>query len=439
MTPTDAVEYLHGLPRWATAGEPAYEPGLDRIRALLERMGRPQEGVSAVHVAGTNGKGSTAAMVAAIGTAYGERVGLHTSPHLRSVRERMRVDGEPAPPDWLAGAVERYRPLFEQVRPSFFEATFALSLAYFAEEEVDRAVVEVGMGGRLDATNVLEPELTLVTHVGLDHTAFLGETVEAIAREKAGILEPDVPVLVGTMPPEASAVIAEVAREKDAPFHAVRGEVTVRRSPDGGTMTAVTPEAVYPDLRPGLTGSHQIENARLALRTAELLYPAGERRRTAVEDGLARVRELARLRARMEVVQEEPAVIVDVAHNTESLQRTLGAIRARYLGEDGSLYVLLGVMRDKDVDGMVRLLAESGASVRPVELPGERAFGAGDLRDRLIEADVPVPAEEDAFTVQAGLSWYADRRGSEDVLLCTGSHRVAGAVLDLVEPVRTGS
>lgn len=422
MTPREAADFLHALPRWATSGERAYEPGLARIRALLDRMGRPQDRFETVHVAGTNGKGSTASMLAAIGTAIGERTGLHTSPHIRTLRERMRVDGEEAPAGWLAEAVARYRPAFEEVGPSFFEATLALSLRYFRDRGVDRAVVEVGMGGRLDATNVLEPTLCLITHVGLDHTEHLGETLEEIAREKAGIVEEGVPVLAGRMPAEAAAVIAAVARERGAPFRYV---------PDTGR----------PNLHVGLPGAHQWANALLAVRAAEQLYPSGERRSEAIARGLSEVAELAGLRARTELVQEEPAVIVDVAHNPESLERTVEAVvspGASFLEEEGSLYVLLGLMADKDARGMAEVLKGRVAGVFPVELEGGRALSAAALRTVLARTSVPAAPAGGAATVEAALSWYGSEAGGEDALLCTGSHRVAGAVLDLLEPVRAG-
>jgi dihydrofolate synthase/folylpolyglutamate synthase len=248
-----------------------------------------------------------------------------------------------------------------------------------------------------------------------------------------------------------------LAAEREAPLHVVDREVTVRESSaprrsDGGSdphLTAVSPEAVYPGLQLGLTGPHQQKNALLAFRAAELLYPlpsapteAEEReRREAIATGLREVRERAGLRARMELVQEEPPVIVDVAHNAESLEATLDAVRVAHGGEEAALYVLFGVMADKDVSGMEELLAERADGVFPVELSGERALSASDLRARLGEAGVSLVAEEGERlepTVEAGLAWHAAHAGPEDVLLCAGSHRVVGAVLDLVAPVRTG-
>src|SRR5690606_30389522 len=211
MTYADALTVLHALPRFAEAGAAAFRPGLARMRALMEAMDLPHERFASVHVAGTNGKGSTASMTAAMATAAGWRVGLHTSPHLFDVAERLRLDGTPAPHAWIADAVARYRTDFARIEPSFFEATVALSFRYFADEGVDLAVVEVGLGGRLDATNVLTPRACGITTLGLDHTDLLGDTLEAIAREKAGIAKPGVPLLTSAAQPEALAAIRETA------------------------------------------------------------------------------------------------------------------------------------------------------------------------------------------------------------------------------------
>jgi len=184
MSRPDALDYLLNRPQFANVADDAHKPGLERMHTLMDEMGDPHEALRTVHVAGTNGKGSVSAMVAAIATAAGLRTGLHTSPHLTHVTQRMRIDGTPAPTDWLAGAVEEYRPLFDRVEPSFFEMTVALTFLYFAEQNVDLAVVEVGLGGRLDSTNVLHPALSIITNIDLDHTDLLGDTIGAIAREK---------------------------------------------------------------------------------------------------------------------------------------------------------------------------------------------------------------------------------------------------------------
>lgn len=428
MTSNDALAYLRTLPRFAGVADEAYRPGLERMDALMDAMDRPHTAVPSVHVAGTNGKGSTASMIAAIATASGRRAGLHTSPHLVHVAERMRVDGVPAPTAWLAEAVERYRADFERIGPSFFEATVALSLRYFAEEDVDLAVVEVGLGGRLDATNILRPELALITSIDLEHTALLGDTLAAIAREKAGIVKPGVPVLTAVHQPEALDTIRDVASVQDAPLHIVADEVTVFRADaalDHSMLGVETPVHRYEALRVGLGGAHQQSNALLALRAAELLgIDAGSIRR-----GLRDVRRLAGLRGRLEILRRNPLVVFDVAHNPSGLAATLAALRPTLTRKNGRLHVLLGLMRDKDLDAIAALLREASARVTPTALPGDRALPADALHDGLATCNVDVQAP--ATVAEA---WAAFHRDADDgdVLLVTGSHQMMEPALQIV-------
>ena len=317
-----ALDRLLALPRFADAGAAAYTPGLDRMCALLAAMGNPERTVPALHVAGTNGKGSTASFAASIAQAAGVRVGLHTSPHLLHVGERMRIDGVPASDSWLDDAVERHADLFARVGPSFFEATTALAFLRFAEAGVDLAVIEVGLGGRLDATNVITPVVSLITSIGLDHTDLLGDTLAAIAREKAGIAKPGVPLL-HSLPRtrsgavaqnEAVASLEQTARDAGAPVEAVRETCRVEiESPVPLVIHLETPRADYGRVAVGLPGAHGAWNAALAVRACEIavagLTPA------AVADGLRSVSARTGLRGRGE--DAEPGIVLDVAHNDD--------------------------------------------------------------------------------------------------------------------------
>jgi dihydrofolate synthase/folylpolyglutamate synthase len=426
MTPADAIAFLHDLPRFAGVVDDAYRPGLERMEALMDAMDRPHTAFPSVHVAGTNGKGSTASMIAAIATADGQRTGLHTSPHLTHVTERMRIDGKPAPTDWLAEAVARYRADLDRIRPSFFEATVALSFLYFAEQQVDRAVVEVGLGGRLDATNVLQPELALITSIDLEHTALLGDTHAAIAVEKAGIIKPGVPVLLGVRQPDALDAIRRIAREREAPLHALDAEVEVMRTEaalDHSVLDVDTPVRPYEALRVGLGGAHQQRNALLAVRAAERLGLCV----AAIRTGLRDVRRLSGLRGRLEVLQHEPLVVADVAHNPSSLAATLDALGPALEAQGGRLRVLLGLMRDKDVRAIAERLEVADAIVTPVGLPSERALPAEALRNALTHHDVHVTAPS---TVEAGITAFLQHAAADEVLLITGSHQVIELLVD---------
>ncbi len=425
----DAEAYLLALPRFAEQGVTAMKPGLERMEALLSAMGRPHEAFESVHVGGTNGKGSAASMIAAVGTAGGLRVGLHTSPHLHTLRERMRLDGQPAPEAWVADAVARYRAAFERVGPSFFEATVALSLLYFAEERVDLAVVEVGLGGRLDATNVLTPRIAVITNVARDHAELLGETLPEIAREKAGIAKPGIPLLtaaegddvLNALRTEATRRGAEVVRAQDE----VRLTV-VASGPDGLTIDLTTPVRRYEGLRVELAGEHQAWNAALAVLAAERVAEAAERGEQAVRWGLANVRKHAGLAARCEVLQRVPTVLADVAHNADGLAAALAFARSL---TDGRLFVLLGAMRDKEPLALAGRLAAAQATVLPVGLGVPRALPPAAWH-RLLEAQhIPTIAPPD---IAAGLAWFLREAAATDTLLVTGSHLTAAAARDLL-------
>ena len=426
MTYPEALALLDALPRFADAGAAAYKPGLDRMTALMDAMGRPHARLRAVHVAGTNGKGSTASMVAAVGTASGRRVGLHTSPHLFDFAERLRLDGRPTPHDWIADAVARHRDDLARIAPSYFEASVALSFLYFAEAGADLAVVEVGLGGRLDATNVLPTEALAacgVTAIGLDHTDLLGTTLPEIAREKAGIAKPGVPLLTSAEGLEVLAAITVTAAAAGAPVERVRETVALAveaDAPEGLTLRLRTPVRDYGRVRLGLAGAHQAWNAALAVRLAEVAMPDASPE--AVRAGLADVRRLSGLHGRCEAWQAHPRIVADVAHNPDGWRAALAC--ARPVGT-GRLWTLVGVMADKDVDGLAALLAEAGATALPVALPSARAMGRGALAARLAARGVPVV---DVADVAAGVAHFRQHAGPEDVLLVTGSHLAVEAL-----------
>ena len=451
---SDGERRLLALPRFAT-DVGAYRPGLDRIRALLAALGDPQKAFPAIHVAGTNGKGSTASLAASVAQAAGLRVGLHTSPHLLTLRERMRVDGEPAPAAWLDAAVGRLADVLAEVGPSFFEATVALSLAYFAERSVDLAVVEVGLGGRLDGTNVVEPVVSVVTHIGLDHTDLLGETVDQIAVEKAGIARPGVPFLHAV---EAGREALEAeARRRGAPVENVRQSCAV-----GAGLR--TPARDYGPVRVGLAGPHQAWNAALAVRAVEVAFerwtaPPASRPVTgsqadtlsssrvrgtvgspaersdgrsdrgsgvrglspqAARAGLAEVAQRTGLRGRAERWRPDPRVTLDVAHNADGWRAALAA-----LAPGGQLWAVVGVMADKDAGALADALAEHAARAVAVDLGTGRALAPDALADRLRQRGVPAETGD----VLAALAAFRAEAGARDRLLVTGSHQTVAAFL----------
>lgn len=430
MSSTDAVDYLLELPQFANVADEAYEPGLERMERLMDAMDRPHEALRAVHVAGTNGKGSVASMVAAIATAAGLRTGLHTSPHLTHVTQRMRIDGTPAPRDWLAEAVQRYRPVFERVGASFFEATVALTFRYFAEQQVDLAVVEVGLGGRLDATNVLRPALALITSIDLDHTDLLGDTIEAVAREKAGIIKPHAPAATGVTQEEAREAIAEVAAAQNVPLHVVQEEAQWRAPHadlSGSVLDLETPVRQYDRLRLSLPGAHQQSNAALAVRTTELILPAVQASADPVYTGLSKVREFTGFHGRLEVLQSSPLIVVDVGHNPPAIAASLDTVAPIVTKRGGTLYVLLNMPRDKGIDEVADLLANRMARVTPIPIDTRRALSPDEMTETLRAHGVIVKPSK---PVEEALAEFQRTASPEDGLLLIGSHKLVEILPD---------
>jgi len=389
---------LENLPRFATSGAVAMNPGLDRIRALLAAMDHPERGMPVMLVAGTNGKGSVASMVAAIGTASGLRMGLHTSPHLLNVTERMRVDGTPAPAAWLDATLDRYRPDLERIGPSFFEVTVALSLLWFREARVHAAVVEVGLGGRLDATNIREADVSVITSIGMDHTDLLGATLPAIAREKGGIIKRGKPVVLGCMESDAERELEALAGAAGA--QVLRGDAVV------------LPAGLSVDL----PGPHQQRNARIAVAAARAWHGAGITD-VAVRTGLEQVRALSGLRARLETVSTSPRIIVDMGHNADAIATALAA-----LSDDPVDVVLLGLLRDKDAAAVGRVLQDMfHGDLWLVSTPGDRGQSAAELAKGLSRSSARLfPTVADACS---------EMLRSRTSSLCIGSHHVAAEIL----------
>ncbi|HLI51265.1 MAG TPA: folylpolyglutamate synthase/dihydrofolate synthase family protein [Thermomicrobiaceae bacterium] len=332
--------------------------GLRRTEWLANALGRPDQRYPLVHVAGTKGKGSTAAFASAILQASGRKVGLYTSPHLHTFRERFQIDGEPIGREAFAQLVDELAPLnarLGQERPEWgeataFELTTVLAFLAFARAEVDLAVIEVGLGGRLDSTNIIDPTVSVITPISFDHMAILGTTLAQIAAEKAGIIKPGRPVVVGVQPDEARVTIERIAGERGGPLVLAGRDWQTSGTSESFDLSG--PWGTYERLSLGLVGQHQVENAATAVAACWQLEQAGITvDEVAVRAGLAGVTWPGRL----EVVQERPKVVVDGAHNVDSIRRLLAALSDHF--DWHNLIFVLGIARDKDIAGMLELLA----------------------------------------------------------------------------------
>lgn len=395
--------------------------GLERTAWLLRALGNPERRYPSVHIAGTKGKGSTAACLASILDAAGYRVGLYTSPHLHTFRERIQIAGLPIDPDLFAqlmaelaaanAALVAERPDWGEA--TAFELATALALLAFARAGADVAVVEVGLGGRLDATNVLLPEVAAITSISYDHTQILGNTLAEIAREKAGIIKPGRPVVSAPQRPEAKEVIVRTAAERDAPLLLGGRDWAVEGTP--ARFSYRGPGGELRDLRLALRGAHQVENAGVALAVVQLL---GERGFSISEQamwiGLAQVRWPGRL----ESLRQRPLVVADGAHNVDSAERLAQALRAEFTWR--RLILILGIARDKDIPGIVRALAPLANQVVAVASHSPRAAAPERILAAVGEAAPDVPARA-AGSVAAALDDALGRAGPEDLILVTGS------------------
>jgi dihydrofolate synthase/folylpolyglutamate synthase len=322
---------------------------LDRIRAFVEELGNPHLRYPTVHVAGTSGKGSTATMLAAIFESDGKRVGLHTKPHLASVTERVRIDGTPIAEDAFGELLSEMMPAIERValdhgRPTYYETLLALAFVAFAQAEVDVAVIEAGIGGRLDGTNVLQPRVAIITNVSLDHTEILGDTTELIARDKAGIAKPGVPLVSDASDPDARREIEAICAEVGAPFVSVRDTVTIdarRGERYGQSFAVVTPVDRYEISLPVL-GAFQQRNAAIAIRALEQLDGDLRPAKRAIGDGLARLV----IPGRMEFFPSHPSVVFDVAHNPDKMAHLADALEETFPGRRFSFVIAMAETRD---------------------------------------------------------------------------------------------
>ncbi len=413
----ETLDYLYGLERFGM------KLGLDNVKALLSRLDNPQERLRFIHVAGTNGKGSVCAFLDSILRAAGYRVGLYTSPHLVRFNERIRVNGSEIPDEEVVRLTEEIRPQAQVLaqgskasHPTFFEFTTALSFRYFLEQDVDVVVLEVGLGGRLDATNVVRPEVGIITRLGLEHTEHLGRSIERIAREKAGIIKEGVPVW--TLQQPGVEVIERRCGELGAPLRLVGRNLTVSRQPDGteGQRVLFTNEDSWAyEIK--LLGAYQAENAALALGAVHELRTRGWR---ITESAVRRGFSDARWPARLQLYGRHPFVVLDCTHTVAGAERLRESIEEIF--PDRRVVMVVGILRDKDLGGIAERLAPICRAVIATQPKTERAYSAETVSDafRGVEKVYMATSVEEATEKAIAMAT------PKDVVLITGSLYTAG-------------
>ena len=430
MTYSEAIQYLYdSAPAFHLVGASAYKPGLDNVLALMEQFGNPHTKFRSIHVAGTNGKGSTSHLIAAVLQAAGYKVGLYTSPHLVDFRERIRINGQPIPEEKVVAFAERILDFRFQIsgsKYSFFELTTTLAFDYFAREQVDIAVVEVGLGGRLDATNIITPLVSVITNIGFDHTEFLGHTLKDIAREKAGIIKPGVPCVIGETDPETEPVFIEAAKQNGLWGEGLETtDCRIWFADQCGYMRKRRQrEAPICQLQ-GLYQDKNQQTAYIALQVLRNYTPYTLHLTPyTISEGFANVCTLTGLRGRWEVLRDKPLTICDTGHNSHGIKYVAEQLRALNI-KHSTLHIVFGMVNDKDIDIVLNLLpkdaqyyftqAKTHRAIPASEL--QVKFGAGQAFPTVIEA------------VQAAQKEATD----EDIIFIGGSNYVVGEALTLFD------
>lgn len=419
MNYTEALEYIHGV-SWTFC-----KPGLERIGELCERLSHPQKKLKFIHIAGTNGKGSTSAMLDSVLRAAGYKVGLYTSPYIRVFNERMRIDGENIPDDELASLTEYIKPIAEQMadKPTEFELITALAFEYFARHNCDIVILEAGMGGRLDSTNIIDTSvLSVITGIALDHTAFLGDTVEKIAKEKAGIIKKNVPVIYGGSDESAKSVIENKAKEMGSEFVAVDySSLKINSMALEGTNFDY---ADYSGLKISLLGSYQPRNCAIVLNVVEILRKKGfEISDSALREGLAS----AMWQGRFEILSCDPLIIFDGAHNPQGIEAAVESVKL-YFGVQ-KICLVTGVLRDKDYTYIATKLSEIAEAAFTFTPDSPRALAAEEYAKVLQGAGIEAQSADSIKVALDKAKAYAMVNNCP--IICAGSLYAYAALIDL--------
>ncbi|MCX8019926.1 MAG: bifunctional folylpolyglutamate synthase/dihydrofolate synthase [Chitinophagaceae bacterium] len=435
MNYRETLDYLYSrLPMFSRIGAAAFKKDLTNIRKLCAYLNQPHTAFKSIHVAGTNGKGSVSHMLAAIFQSCGYKTGLYTSPHLKDFRERIKINGIMAPEEFITETTKKLKPVIEDTEPSFFEISVALAFAWFAEAKTDIAVVEVGLGGRLDSTNIITPELSVITNIGRDHMDMLGDTLEKIAYEKAGIIKPHVPVVVGETQEETSAVFEKIAAQNHAPIFFAdqrRKIIQAELISDSVTGKPLLQLVICDTLGHsedkflcGLTGMYQKKNILTVLEACEQMKKKGWMLPDAqLKSGLLHVAELTGLRGRWEVLRKRPQLVLDVAHNEPGI---LEVVRQIEITPHCKLHIVFGMVKDKDTQKILELLPrEADYYFTQADIP--RALACEELQRQADARNLKGTAFKNVNeAIQSALA----KAETDDLIVVCGSLFVIGEVDD---------
>ncbi|WP_316822885.1 folylpolyglutamate synthase/dihydrofolate synthase family protein [Pedobacter gandavensis] len=384
MNYKQTLDYLYSkLPMFTRVGAVAYRKDLHNTIAMCEQLGNPQDKFKTIHVGGTNGKGSTSHMLAAILQQAGYKTGLYTSPHLKDFRERIRINGEMVPETFVIDFVNEQQNLMEKLQPSFFEVTVAMAFSYFEKEKVDIAIIEVGLGGRIDSTNIITPELSVITNISLDHTNILGSTLPEIAREKAGIIKNKVPVVIGETQSETGEIFIQKADQTNSLIYFADQDLSLHQLKKAGKYLNVAiyngDQPIYQDLELDLNGAYQCKNILTVIEAIQILKKQGFKiEDKALYTALKNVKGLTGLQGRWQTLNEKPLIICDTGHNMAGISEVMQNINDT---PHDQLHMVIGMVKDKDINGVLKLLpADAHYYFCQPEL--ERALPATELAEQ---------------------------------------------------------
>ena len=422
MTYQQTIDYLYAqLPMYSRIGAAAYKEDLHNTIALCNAINNPQTKFKSIHIAGTNGKGSTSHMLAAMLQQAGYKTGLYTSPHLKDFRERIKIDGQMISQEFVVDFVERTKTISENIQPSFFELTVAMAFDYFEKEKCDIAVIETGLGGRLDSTNIITPILSIITNIGYDHMDILGHTLEKIASEKAGIIKPHVPVIIGEYLPETKHVFIDKAKECNASIYFAQDEYTVTNTQYSMQLLSCditsNQQNITEHFELDLNGLYQTKNIRTVLCAEGILMQHGfaiknEQEKTA----LKQVKKLTGLYGRWDVVSEKPVIILDVAHNEDGIKQLLAQLSV-VRGPSSVVHFILGMVKDKDISKVLSILPKN-AKYYFTNAHIERALPNKDLQEKAKAFDLTGESFDD---VNEAIKAAKQNAAADDIIIVCGS------------------
>ena len=434
MTYSEATNYLFNqLPMFHRIGAAAYKAGLETTLKLDEIFGHPHTKFKSIHVAGTNGKGSVSHIIASVLQCAGYKVGLYTSPHLTDFRERIKINGKEISEEEVINFVEQYKSVFEDIKPSFFEMTVALAFDYFARQKVDVAVIEVGLGGRLDSTNIISPILSVITNIGYDHTEFLGKTLTAIASEKAGIIKPKIPVVVGEFDNETAGVFIERAKENNTEIIFGTQCFDIRKININSTYQEFEIISKNPDfmhfndkkIQLDLLGNYQKKNIITSLTAIAILQNKNILKisNNALFQGCACAAQQTGLRGRWQIISKNPLTICDTGHNAHGLNLSMQQLKSIKCNK---LFFVFGIVSDKDLNSILEFLPQDAFYIFPnADIP--RAMPAADLAQRCMAANLHGTV---IANVKNALSQARQLAQKDDVIFIGGSTYVVAEIVE---------